>query len=96
MKSKIICNILIILFILVAIAVSIFAAWNKLDWKAVVIPLVLACGVLLMYQAVIYKGTRDKQLINQVPLTDIINAVKGNSVNVISTGNTNTAPGNTI
>lgn len=91
MKSKTLCNILIILFILVSIAVSVFSAIFKNDWKAVVLPLALGCVVLLMYQAVIYKGKRDSQLINQLPIDEITKAIKefkgGNAVNV-SSGNT--------
>jgi len=88
MKSKTLCNILIILFILVSIVVSVFSAIFKNDWKAVVFPLALGCVVLLMYQAVIYKGKRDSQLINQLPIDEITKAIKefkgGNAVNVSS------------
>jgi len=74
MTSKIICNVLIVLFIIVCFVIGIYAVINKADWKTVVIPLILACGVLVMYQGVIYKGKKDK-LINQIPwnkVTDII------------------------
>jgi len=84
--SKIICNILIVLFILVGMAIAIVAVFYKHDWRFGLGGLALACAVLLMYQAVIYNGKKDKVLLEKIPWEKVTElAKKGNTVTVGST-----------
>ncbi len=86
--SKRICNTLIILFIMVSFTVTIFAVIKKADWKAVVIPLILACLVLVMYQGVIYKGKKEK-LLSQLPWEHLPSFLsKGHKVTIGSSNTT--------
>ncbi len=90
--SKKICNAIIILFIMVCFTATILSVVYKSDWKAVIIPLVLSCAVILMFQAVIYKGKKEK-LISQIPweyLPGILS--KGHKV-TIGTAETTIQPG---
>jgi len=85
MKSRTICNILIVLFILVSITVSILVAVFGKDWRAIVFPLGMGGAVLIMFQSVIYKGIKDKTLIGQIPtekIAELIDAYKNRNTGV--------------
>ena len=80
--SKIMCNILIILFLVVCLTVGVIGVVKKADWKVVVVSLTLACAVLLMYQSVIYNGKKQK-LLNQIPWENVGTLLKsGNKVEI--------------
>lgn len=91
MKSKITCNVLIVLFQLVCLFVSIISAINKLTWACVVIPLSFACAILLMYQSVIYKGRKNK-LLAQIPWENIPTLLSKGHVVTVGSNTTTITP----